>query len=123
MPFEMRIAVRRRPGFCAEQFGVLRLEHGLDGRARMLRAAFEARHAVDAAMQFDHALASRTLMQAVHVLRHETLEPPARAKPGERDVRTVRTRMPHDRPADHAARPVAPPRRIGTEELVQLNRR
>ncbi len=88
-----------------------------------MRAAVEAGHAVDPAVQFDHVVAARPLMQAVDVLRDEAFDPARAAEPRQRDVRPVRPRAAHDRPADHAARPVAAPRGIGAEEFVKLDRR
>jgi hypothetical protein len=91
--------------------------------ARMIGAAIETRHAVDAAMQFDHVGAARALVQAVDVLRDEALDPAGCAEPRERAMRRVRLRAADHRPADHAARPVAPARGVGAEKVLQLDRR
>lgn len=117
-PFEVRVAIRGRLGLRAQQFGIVGLEHDLDRRARMMRAAAEARDAVDSAVQFNDVAAARALVQAVDVLRDETLDPSRVAEPRQRHVRPVRPRAADDGPADHAARPIAPPRGIGAEEFV-----
>ncbi len=120
---EMRVAVGRRHGGQAGDGGVRRFEFALDFGARMPFAASQADHRGEAAVQLDHAGAAGGLMQAVDILRDQCLDMPGLLQPGERAMRVVGQGARHDRPAHHAARPIALPARVRFEKLAVLDRR
>ena len=88
------------------------------------RAAPEALHGVEAAVQIDHAAAACPRVQAVDVLRDDRADQTGRLEPRERDVCAIR-RGPGDAlPSNEAARPIAPPdRRLGHELLIHYRPR
>ncbi|CAM2137963.1 hypothetical protein PT2222_100050 [Paraburkholderia tropica] len=120
---EMGVAVGGRFRERARERRIARLQLRLDRGARVLRAAGEAMHVADAAVQLDHAMTARALMQAVDVLRDERADAPRRFEPRERAMRAVGLREPDGRPAQHAARPVAAARAVRAEKLLQRDGR
>ena len=72
---------------------------------------------VRSAVQLDDVSAAGLVMQAVHVLGDERLQPTARLQPRQRLVRSVGTHAAELVPPRKASRPVAPPRRVRRHEL------
>ncbi len=74
-------------------------------------------------MQLDDLDAAGPLMQPVDVLGHQQVQPLHRLQGREGHVSRVGLRTRNDGPPDHAARPVALSRCLGTQEVLQHHRR
>src|ERR1700694_3657641 len=88
----------------------------------MQGAAFEAGHRIESPVQLDNPGAASTLVQTVHILRHQLLQSPGRFEARERIMGNVRTGSRDRWPPDHAPRPVTLPYRFRTQEVLQENR-
>ena len=97
-------------------------EFALKFSARRKRAAGHAAHPVEPSVQVDHLLAAGGLMQAVDVLGGEVLAFAQNLEPGERAMGGVRRGRAEPPPADEAARPIAPPRRLALHEGLVRDR-
>ena len=120
---DIGVAVGRRARPRADVAAILRFEHPLHTLPRLPDAAFEADDATQVAVQLDDIGAAGTLVQPVDVLRDKVRRGARRLQTGERAMRGVGPRSRDQRPADHAARPVAPPRRHRAQVLLQRDRR
>jgi hypothetical protein len=84
--------------------------------------ALEAHDFSERAMQLDHLPAAGLRVEAIHVLGDHLLDHADRFEPRDRGVRGAGQRLAEARPADHGARPVAPPQRRRADELRPLDR-
>src|SRR5205814_9883498 len=85
-------------------------------------AARDAAYAGNTAMQLDHPLAAGALMQAIHVLGYQHLDMRLRFQSRQRFMRRVRPALRDDRPAHHAARPIAPAHEFRAHEVLHHHR-
>ncbi|MCY1217738.1 hypothetical protein D9M72_296630 [compost metagenome] len=118
----MHVAIGGRLGDHVAQRGVLVQQPVLQAGTVMARAAVQADGAGQAAVQLDHVAAAGTLVQAVDILRDQRAQAALLAQPGQRMVRAVGPRLPCNRPAQHAARPVALAPGVRAEEGLQRDR-
>ena len=113
---EIGVAVGRIGRVEPEPAGVEPAELVLEFVARRSLLAPHAADEVEPPVQVDHFGAAGRLMQPVDVLCQEKLAPARRLEPGERAVRVIRPGRADAPPADEAARPVAPARRLLAHE-------
>jgi hypothetical protein len=90
--------------------------------ARRERAAREAPHLGQRAVQLDDAPAAGGVVQPIHVLRDDAGESPAALERGEREVGGVRARAREPHPPRGRARPVALPNLGAAQIGVMLDR-
>jgi hypothetical protein len=113
---EIGVAVRRDDGLEREPSRVQSFESFLQRLPRRDDVAAHAADTVEAAVQVDHRFAASGLMQPVDVLGQQDLALADRLEPRQRAVRVIRPGAADAPPADQAARPVAPPRRLLSHE-------
>ena len=120
---EIGVAVGRDGGVEREPFGIQPFELVLQRLARRDALAAHAADVIDAAMQVDHRCAAGGLMQPVDVLGQQDLALAHRLEPRQRAMGVVRPGPADAPPADQAARPVAPARRLLAHEGLKGHRR
>ena len=88
---------------------------------KVCRPAVQAADPVEGAVELHHPLASRLLVEAVHVLGYDPGQTPVRLEAGEGAVGVVGHGARDPLPPDGAPGPVPPPPRRGADELPVLH--
>jgi len=102
--FDIAVGADRRAGVDIGVTGIGEGHRRLDRRTSRDRAAVEATHLADPAVQFDQVVLPGTTVQPVDILGDHQLA----GQHGEQPVPVVGIGRGHPRPADMGARPVAP---------------
>ncbi len=121
LPRQLGVPVGGDGGAAVAPRGVRREQALLEVVAVLERAAPQARHLAERAVQLGDPEAPGLGVQAVDVLGHHVGDDPARLEPRERAVALVRLRGAHPRPADRGARPVPAAHLLAPRELRSLD--
>ena len=121
--FDIGVSVGSRRRSRGLKFRIEQFERSLDRHSGMQNAAFEADHCLEIPVQLDNPGAAGALVQAINILRHQSLRSPSRFEAGQRIVGNVRPGVRDRWPTDHAPRPVASARRLRIQKVLQENRR
>ncbi len=120
---QIRISIRSRCGNLIPELRILIFQPALNRLPRMFRAAAKADYVTDIAVKLDHGRTPGALVQTIHILRDELLHATPGFELAQSNVRSVGHRPGYQRPAEHAARPVAPARSLCAQKILQLHGR